>query len=286
MTPPGALSPAGKLPDGLDATPAIGSETIRPVTARRPVDPAPLPLRAWRYLRLALHLLEGTLTVILVHGLVSLPQRRRLRQRWSARMLVILGMRLEVTGGPVVPGSMLVANHISWVDIFVINAVAPAAFVSKAEVRTWPLIGWLAARNETVFLRRGSRGHAKIVNGEVARILGDGGHVAVFPEGTTTDGSHVLHFHGALLQPALDAAHPVQPVALAYLGQDGKRTFAPAYDGDISLGECLQAMLGERQITARVAALPAEGTNASSNRRILAATTHQQIADVVAGVAT
>lgn len=263
--------------DAGGATGAAGSATIRPVSARRPANPAPLPLRVWRYGRLALHLAAGALTVALVYNGASLPRRRLLHQRWSAKMLAILGIRLEVEGEPIVPGSMLVANHISWVDIFVINALAPAAFVSKADVRGWPLIGWLAARNETVFLRRGSRGHAKIVNGEIAGILAKGGYVAVFPEGTTTDGSHVLHFHAALLQPALDAGHPVQPVALSYVGADGRRSYAPAYDGEVSLGQCLAAVVAEREITARVQLAPALAAHATIDRRTLARQTRERI---------
>ena len=178
--------------------------------------------------------------------------RLRLRQRWSARLLGVLGIELRTRGEAVQPGSLLVANHISWVDIFVINALAPTAFISKAEVRQWPLIGWLAARNETVFLRRGSRGHARIVNAEIATLLGRGRQVALFPEGTTTDGSHVHPFHAALLQPAIDAGAPIQPLALCYRLPDGRFTRAPAYDGDVSLGECLQAIVAEREIVARI----------------------------------
>jgi 1-acyl-sn-glycerol-3-phosphate acyltransferase len=265
-----------------------GSGTIGPVSPpNRPQStplPAPRPLRAWRYARLALHLAAGALTVFLLFALTSAPRRRALRPRWSARLLAILGIRLEAVGAPIAPGCLLVANHISWVDIFVINALTPAAFVSKAEVRRWPLIGWLAARNDTVFLRRGSRGHAKVVNGEIAAILAAGGHVAVFPEGTTTDGSHVLHFHGALLQPALDAAHPVQPVALAYLRSDGARSTAPAYDGDISLGQCIAAMVAEQGLVARVCATPALPTDAGSDRRALARQAHTAIADRIRAV--
>jgi 1-acyl-sn-glycerol-3-phosphate acyltransferase len=259
--------------------------TIGPVHPPHPtrlaLHPAPLPLRAWRYARLALHLAEGALTVALVFGFASPARRRSLRQAWSARMLRILGIRLEVLGEPIAPGSMVVANHISWVDIFVINAIAPAAFVSKAEVRGWPLVGWLAARNDTVFLRRGSRGHARIVNGEVAGILAAGGEVAVFPEGTTTDGSHVLHFHGALLQPALDAGHPVQPIALSYLGADGRRSLAPAYDGEVSLGQCLSAMIGERGLVARVQVTPVLPADAGTDRRALALLTRERIVTAV-----
>jgi 1-acyl-sn-glycerol-3-phosphate acyltransferase len=265
LTPPSGASSAATLP-----TEFAGSETIGPVNSRLPAHPASLPLRAWRYTRLALHLAEGALTVALVFGFASPARRRALRQGWSARMLTILGLRLEVRGEPITPGSMLVANHISWVDIFVINAVAPAAFVSKAEVRNWPLIGWLAARNETVFLRRGSRGHAKIINAEIAAILDNGRNVAIFPEGTTTDGSHVLHFHAALLQPAIESGHPIQPAAISYHTPDGGRSRAPAYDGEISLGECIHSIIAEQGLMARLnVSAPLASTD--GNRRELAA---------------
>ena len=88
--------------------------------------------------------------------------------RYAAR---VCGAKVEVIGTHLKRDVFFVANHISWVDIFVINALAPAAFVSKAEVRNWPVIGWLAARNDTIFLRRGSRGHARIINEETAALL-------------------------------------------------------------------------------------------------------------------
>lgn len=284
MTPP----PQGAVDAALVPAEFAGSETIGPVKSpspvRAPSHRAPLPLRAWRYTRLGLHLVEGALTVGLIYGFASPCRRRALRRSWSARLLAILGIRPEVEGGAVTPGSMMVANHISWIDIFVINAVAPAAFVSKAEVRNWPLAGWLAARNDTVFLRRGSRGHARIVNKEIADILAAGGHVAVFPEGTTSNGSQVLNFHGALLQPALDAGHPVQPVALTYLDAEGMRCYAPAYDGDISMGQCIAAMIGEPRITARVYVTPALPADAATDRRALAHLVRARIAAAVESV--
>lgn len=264
-TAPLGISPGSPAPGKIGAVKA-------PPTPR----PASLPLQALRYGRLIAHLLRGALTVILVFGWASPARRRTLRQAWSARLLAILGLKLEVSGEPLAPGSLLVANHISWVDVFAINAVAPAAFVSKAEVRRWPLIGWLAARNETVFLRRGSRGHARIVNGEIARILADGGLVAVFPEGTTSDGSHVLHFHGALLQPAIEAGKPVQPVVIAYLGENGHPSQAAGYHGDITLARSIATLISTQALTARLACLPAHPTH-SSDRRALSAQVHQAI---------
>ena len=109
-----------------------------------------------------------------VFPFAGLERRRALRRSWSARLLVIAGIELHTSGEPLERGAMLVANHVSWLDIFVLNALAPAAFVSKAEVRSWPAIGWLAAKNDTLFLHRGSRGHARIVSREIGAVLATG----------------------------------------------------------------------------------------------------------------
>ncbi len=167
------------------------------------------------------------------------------------------------------PGSLLVSNHISWLDVFVINAAVPAAFVSKAEVRDWPIFGWLAIRSDTVFLRRGSRGHAKAVNGEIAALLEKNLHVAIFPEGTTTDGSGLLGFHGALLQAAVQIQAPIQPLALCYRLPDGRLTRAPAYDGDLSLMDSLRAIVATPAIVARVRLIPALSTRETPDRKAL-----------------
>lgn len=183
-------------------------------------------------------------------------------------MLKALSIRLETDLSQLAPASLVVANHISWLDIFVINAAIPAAFVAKAEVRHWPLIGWLAALNDTVFLRRGSHGHARIINQEIGGKLAAGKHVALFPEGTTTDGTQVLHFHGALLQPALEAGRPVAPLALSYASPAGERSLAPRYDGTISIGECLASILACRELVARLQACPAIPATAGHRREI------------------
>nr|WP_249115967.1 lysophospholipid acyltransferase family protein [Azoarcus sp. L1K30] len=235
-------------------------------------------LRAWRRLRLGVHLARGVITIALIYPLISESARLRLRQRWSQGLLDILGITLEHGGATVTPGCMLVANHVSWVDIFVINALAPTAFISKHEVRSWPVIGWLAARSETVFLRRGSRGHAKIVNAEIAGLLDAGRNVAVFPEGTTTDGSQVLHFHAALLQPAIEASRPLQTLALRYRDADGNPSCAPAYDGELSLGECLRNILSHRRLVACIAVDTPIPTTSDSRRRELALATRNWIA--------
>lgn len=236
----------------------------------RTTPAAGLLLRGWRLLRLGLHLIEGLVAVLLLHLLLSHSSRQRLRQRWSFRLLRLLGIELLSHGAPIEPGSLLVANHVSWLDIFALNALVPSAFVSKSEVRDWPLIGWLAAKNDTVFLRRGSRGHAKIVNAEIAALLEAGHNVAVFPEGTTSDGTQVLHFHAALLQPAIECKRPVQPLSLRYQGSDGHPSLAPAYVGDMSLVQSILAIIAAPRLVARVDVFAPIPTNTDRHRREIA----------------
>ena len=198
-------------------------------------------------------------------------------------MLTLLGVHLQVQGDELGAGNLLVANHVSWLDIFVINALAPTAFVSKADVRDWPVIGWLAARNDTVFLQRGSRGHARVVNEQTGSLLADGNLVAVFPEGTTTDGSTVLHFHAALLQPAIAAGRPIQPLALRYETPSGELCRAPAYDGDITLSQCIAAITATPRMVARCVVFAPLATAEGTTRRELAASAHARIATAITG---
>lgn len=236
-----------------------------------------LPLRTLRLTRLALHVIWGVATVTIGFRLVTDRKRLWLKQRWSRQLLDIVGVRLDAHLAGAEPGSMIVANHISWLDIFALNAARPVAFISKAEVRQWPVIGMISARADTVFLQRGSRGHAKIVNGQIDELLRADKDVAVFPEGTTTDGTHLLGFHAALLQPAIAAGRPLQPVAISYHEADGQRSLAPAYVGDTSLMQCLLAIISRRELIVRVRPTPALATD-GRNRRELAHTARAAIA--------
>lgn len=223
--------------------------------------PAPEPRAPWwrqiaRWLAGAMVMVLGALLVVTVFPWCGLVSRRRWRQRWSRLLLAALGVRRQVAFHPMPPGVLLVANHISWLDVFVINAEYPAAFVSKDDVRAWPLIGWLAAHNETLFLNRGSRAAAAAANHRIAAQLAAGGTVAVFPEGQTSHGDGVAAFYAALLQPAVEAGHPVVPLALAYVDGAGQRSFAPAYVGDDSLFDSLRRIVAAPVLTARLQVCP------------------------------
>ncbi len=203
--------------------------------------------------------------------------RRALKRRWSRQLVGILGLKVGAGGTAPIPSGLLVCNHISWLDIYVINALAPAAFVSKDDVKDWPLIGWLCQHTETIFIERGSRAAAQRTRETMVAQLAGGTHVALFPEGTTTDGSKVLPFHGALFQSAIDACVPVVPLALRYVDADGKPSRAPAYDGDITLLQCMHAIARTSGLSAQVRVLAPLDT-ANVDRRHLAAHSHRAIA--------
>src|SRR6185295_16037591 len=135
---------------------------------------------------------------------------------WNARLLRLLGIALHSSGTPRQGATLIVANHVSWLDILAINAVHPCRFVSKADVRHWPLIGWLVACGGTLFIERERKRDALRVVHQVADALRQGQTLAVFPEGTTSDGHGLLPFHANLLQAAVATSTPVQPVALRF----------------------------------------------------------------------
>jgi 1-acyl-sn-glycerol-3-phosphate acyltransferase len=165
-------------------------------------------------------------------------QRRRFEvQQWSRRMLRAMGVQLQVVGDAPTTGPLLVvANHVSWLDILVLNAARPARFVSKADVKRWPLLGGLVAGAGTLFIERESRRDAMRVVHHMAEALQAGDVVAVFPEGTTGDGRALLPFHANLLQPAISTGSLVQPVGVAYRDPaTGDLCEAPVYVGDTTL---------------------------------------------------
>jgi len=230
---------------------------------------------AARLAGLGLHLLLGIATVALLFSWIAPKLRLKLKQRWSRRLLSVLGVELRVAGTS--PQGLLVANHISFLDIFVITSVAPAIFVSKDEVRHWPLIGWLATRADTLFLERGSRSAAQRARAALVERLAAGDRAAIFPEGTTTNGEKVLPFHGALFQAAIDAGAPVTPVALRYVHASGGHSNAPAYIDDITLWQCLVAIARADGLVAEVDILEPI-PSLIADRRHLAAHAHRAIA--------
>lgn len=195
-------------------------------------------LKAWGKLALALlHILVGFFTILLVFPRLEQAEKERRIQIWSLEMLARIGIRLIVKGKPVSKGPMLlVANHISWLDIASLHAAGFCRFVSKADIKKWPVIGTLAAGVGTLFIERESRRDAmRVVRHTTERLLA-GDVIAVFPEGTTSDGQTLLPFHANLFQAAITANAPVQAASLQFIDTlTGQRSAAPCYVGDDTL---------------------------------------------------
>jgi 1-acyl-sn-glycerol-3-phosphate acyltransferase len=224
-----------------------------------------------RVAHVGVHLVKGALIEALLFPLQSQARRKREIERWSARLCEILGVRIFLHGSPPtcdLRPLMMVANHVSWLDIFAINAVVPVRFVSKSEVREWPLVGWLSARAGTVFIERARRQDTLRVNDVIANALRAGDLFAVFPEGTTSDGSTLLKFHSSLLEPAIKAGAALQPIALRYEREDGTLCTQAAYDGGKSVWDSLIAIAAEPSIVVHVCMLRPIAAGAGGRRAL------------------
>lgn len=207
----------------------------------------------FRLLAVLWRLAVGYWTIRVRFSGMSPVQRSDEVQRWSRQMLRALGIALHIEGqapqhGPL----MLVANHLSWLDILVVHAARHCRFVSKSEVHHWPLIGPMAAAGGTLFIERASRRDAMRVVHHMAGALESGDMLAIFPEGTTGDGSVLLPFHANLIQAAISAHAPVMPVGLRYVQSDGQPSRAVLYIGDDTLVGSVLRTLGAPAFTARV----------------------------------
>ncbi|MGO4475470.1 lysophospholipid acyltransferase family protein [Massilia sp. 2TAF26] len=233
---------------------------------------------AWRLARIVLHLLQGLVTCALVFPWAGAPLRERLVRHWSARLLGICRVELERGGeGMPLQHALIVSNHISWLDIFVINSLHPCRFVAKAEIRAWPVVGWLVAQAGTVFIARGNRRDLRHIFKGLVDALAQHQRVAFFPEGTTASQGSLLPFHANLFEAAIDARVPVQPVALSYLDARGDWHPAVDYTGETTFVDSIFRILGGEPVRARVACLAPIETQ-GAHRRELARAAHDAIA--------
>jgi 1-acyl-sn-glycerol-3-phosphate acyltransferase len=187
--------------------------------------------------RVALHLLHGLLVVYVIFPKLTQPQRNKRIEVWAGALLAKLAIKLIVNGRPPKTGPMLlVSNHISWLDILVIHAAGHCRFVSKADIKHWPVLGTLTTSAGTLYIERESRRDAMRVVHHMSEALVDGDIVAVFPEGTTGNGVDMLPFHANLLQAAIAVDAPIQPIALSFKDTvTGQISQAASFVGDETL---------------------------------------------------
>ncbi len=238
---------------------------------------------------LLLHVLAGIAIAASMFPWLAQTRRNRIIRSWSRLLLAICGARLRIVGLPVSPalahtgvergscGRMLLANHISWIDIFALNASLPSRFVAKAEISRWPLLGALVTRVGTLYIERGRRHAVAAMNHRVRDRLREGETVAVFAEGTTTDGRSLLPFHSNLVAPALEVGSPCWPVALRYT-EDGQPSTAPAFVGEMGFVMSLWNILLARRLQIEVAFLEPVPTVGQRDRHHVAVAAAERIA--------
>ncbi len=236
----------------------------------------------FRTARFMLHLVYG-LAIAVAYPWFAPALRRRILQNWSRGLLDIFNVRIDINANDSLHHlrhGLIVTNHISWLDVFVLNAVVPMRFVAKSEVRRWPFIGWLCARAQTLFIERGKARSAARINMQMVELLQCGECLAVFPEGTTTDGAQVAHFHSSLLQPAIDAKAQVHPIAIRYQDAHGTHSSAAAYIDALSFGESLWNILSTPELHVRLIATPPLDA-CTMDRRSLTQAAHARISDAL-----
>ncbi|AEC22041.1 phospholipid/glycerol acyltransferase [Pusillimonas sp. T7-7] len=235
----------------------------------------------------AILLLFGLLSVVLIFPLASLRVRAAMSLYWSRVLMRACGVRLRVSGEPLQMGAVLwVVNHVSWVDIFVLNSIRPTAFVAKSEIRRWPVIGWLVAGAGTVFIERGNRNAIRAVTEQMKGRFSQGEVVGLFPEGTTSSGFDVGPFHSSLFDAALRAHVDVQPVALRFFHR-GQRSDYNAFVGEQNLLQNLWYLLGTTGVVVEAVfleAMPAQACE-QMGRSQVAARAHHVIRQAVVGKA-
>jgi 1-acyl-sn-glycerol-3-phosphate acyltransferase len=185
----------------------------------------------WKLTRVAIHMISGLATITLIFPKLNQAQKNIRIQAWALVLLDKIAITLVVDGEQPKPGPvLLVANHVSWLDIYIVLATSACRFVAKSEVRQWPLVGRLAVAAGTLFITRQSPRDALRVVHQMTEHLQTGDKLAVFPEGTTSNGLQVLPFHSNLFQAVISAEVSVQPVALQYSDlATGQPSMAPIY---------------------------------------------------------
>jgi 1-acyl-sn-glycerol-3-phosphate acyltransferase len=230
-------------------------------------------------LRLIVHLFVGLATCAFLFPFINMQERERKIQLWSRKLLGICGVNVRLGGALPLNLSghvMVVSNHVSWLDIFVINSLYPCRFVAKSEIRDWPLIGWLCEKTGTIFIARGRQRDVRRIYENLVESLQQGQRIAFFPEGTTAPQGTILPFHANLFEAPIEASAQVQPCAIRYLDGQGQLHHAADFVEEMSFMQSISAILKARGMTAELTFLPQISTD-GAHRRELAAQAHDAI---------
>ena len=231
--------------------------SCNPVSLPMEIPPASWPKRTARVIIRGSALVWGIVCCLgeyfvrRLGGRLSEQTRIEVLHRWSRRTLPRMGITFEVAGSPIAAG-LIASNHLSYLDILVYSAIAPCAFVSKREVRSWPAVGWIATLAGTIYVDRSRRSETHAIQPEIQSALNAGLRLFLFPEGTSSDGSRIMRFHSSLFQPAVDLKAPVSAAHIAYTMPDGDPGTEACYWGTMHLFPHLINLLGKHSVTAAV----------------------------------
>ncbi|MES2012456.1 MAG: lysophospholipid acyltransferase family protein [Pseudomonadota bacterium] len=197
------------------------------------------------------HTLVGTMIAAIVFPVASKPVKLKLIQWWSGRLVAALNLRVISLGNiptkhETLSNTMFVANHISWTDIYALNSIVPLRFISKSEVKSWPVIGYLASKANVLFIDRSRRHDAARVVNTAALGLKAGDNLCFFPEGTTTDGTVLKPFKSSLIEAAIQASATIQPIAIRYPRPDSSINTEVAYAGETTMLVSIQQILRQK----------------------------------------
>jgi 1-acyl-sn-glycerol-3-phosphate acyltransferase len=229
---------------------------------------------------MAAHAALAALILATIFPLAGAERRRALIAWWSGKLLRILAVRARVEGERPRAAAIVAANHVAWLDIFVVLSAVPLRFIGKSEIRSWPVAGWIAARAGTIFIRRGLRRDIARINERVHEALADAQCIGFFPEGTTGDGERLLKFHSSLFEPAVANGARVYPAAIRYDAPDGTPCREVLY-GELSFLESVAATIRAPGFTATLTfGAPIETMGA--HRRDVARRAHAEVATLLA----
>ena len=245
--------------------------------------------KLYRMILLGLLLLIGIiLTVIFLRNTV--PARgftSKIITTWLGLVARTLGVKIKTYGTALTEKTLFVSNHISWLDVFIIGSLVPIHFLSKHEVKTMPLFGWLATRGGTLYIKRGLHGSASEASSEITAALDQNHNSLIFAEGTTDDG-HVKKFHSRMMQSAIDAHAMVQPVAIFFPllnAEKGRTELNPTtlFMGDTSIGESFDMVARAASIDAEVHFLKPISSKGKSRNEI-SQHAYEEVVDAISAI--
>lgn len=230
-----------------------------------------------RITRIILHTFYGVFLATFILPTVTNRQRNWIISYWSRRLVNMMNIQIKIEGiAPThdLTSTMFVGNHISWLDIHVLNSIRAVRFIAKSEIRRWPVFGWLAKQTNTLFIERDQKKDALRVIDKASKSLTKGDCLCFFPEGTTTDGTELLTFKGSLIQAPINAKAKVWPFVIEYPNQQGQPNKAMAFAGDTTLLASIWQIVSLSQPQATITFLPKISPEGHERRGLTIAVRH------------